>query len=82
MRKILFVIALLLPIVHLNAQKEDNIWVFGYDSNTYPENPGTDRFLFTFGDSLKITYNPGGMELSDSYASICDSSGNLLLLSN
>jgi hypothetical protein len=35
-----------------------------------------------FNDSLEIEYTHGGMELWRSYASICDSLGQLLLLSN
>ena len=64
------------------AQKEDNVWIFGYDSNTYPEYPGTDRITFDFMDSLVISYSHGGMKQMESNTSICDSTGKLLLLSN
>jgi hypothetical protein len=64
------------------SQKEDHIWAFGYDSNTYPQHPGTERITFDFNDSLKITYSQGGISFLNSSASICDPSGNLILLSN
>ncbi len=65
------------------AQKEDNIWVIGYDSNTFPEYPGTDRITFDFSDSLVISYSHGvGLVLKESNAMICDSTGKLLLVSN
>jgi hypothetical protein len=75
---------LLLALLHqfVNAQKQDNIWVFGYDSNTFPQYPGADRITLNFSDSLTISYSHGGMQLEDSNISICDSLGNLLLLSN
>ena len=66
----------------LFCQKEDNVWVFGYDSNLMPEYPGIERFTFAFSDSLSIYYSSDFMDINDSYASICDSNGNLLLLSN
>jgi len=64
------------------AQKEDNVWIFGYDSNDYPEYPGADRIKFNFMDSLIISYSHGGMKQMESNTSICDSTGKLLLLSN
>ncbi|HNJ73348.1 MAG TPA: hypothetical protein PL129_12640, partial [bacterium] len=65
------------------AQNEDNLWLFGYDSNEYPEHPGIDRFVFDFSDSLTISsFSSETMWLLDTYSSICDSEGNLLLLSN
>jgi len=65
------------------TQKQDNIWVTGYDSNTFPEYPGADRITFDFSDSLMISYSHGtGMVLKESNISICDSTGKLLLVSN
>ena len=63
----------------LGAQLEDNVWVFGY---RYTDQALANGIYFNFGDSLTINYSPKPMSLSDSYASICDSSGVLLLLSN
>ena len=64
----------------LSAQKEDNVWVFGYNSTAV--GPGSDRVNFIFNDSLEIKYTHGGMQFWRSYASICDSSGQLVMLSN
>jgi hypothetical protein len=66
--------------ITLFAQKEDNVWVFGYTST--PIGPGSDRVNFIFNDSLEIEYTHGGMQFWRSYASICDSSGQLIQLSN
>ncbi len=83
MNKAYLIFFLALSALQSSAQKEDNIWILGYDSNTYPEYPGTDRITLNFMDSLVISYSHGsGMPLKESNASICDSSGALLLLSN
>jgi hypothetical protein len=67
----------------LDAQQEDNIWIFGVDSNNAPAYPGVDRIIFEFRDSLKIRYEHDYfMPVRESNAMICDSSGRLLLLSN
>jgi len=61
------------------AQKEDLTWVFGY---RYTTQPVANGIYFHFNDSLTIEYKSKPMSLTESNASICDSSGNLLLLSN
>ena len=84
MKKLTFLFILVKLSLQVSfAQKEDNIWVFGYDSNTFPEYPGADRITLNFSDSLTITYSHGiGMLLKESNISICDSTGKLLLVSN
>lgn len=66
----------------LQAQKHDNIWVMGYDSNQFPGFPGIERVILTFEDSLKIEYSDGVMDLGKTSAMICDSTGNILIFSN
>jgi len=82
MKKLFFLFYLFFQVIQLTAQKEDNVWVFGYDSNTYPEHPGTERISFQFIDSLKIIYSQEEITFFATNATICDTSGNLLLLSN
>ena len=65
----------------LLAQKNDNIWVFGYAYTQ--ENPDTTlRLILDFKDSLKVIYDAGSMRVDKTSAMICDSSGKLLLFSN
>jgi hypothetical protein len=73
---ILFYTGVLLP---LNAQKQDNVWVFGY---RFIEDSLANGIFFHFDDSLKITYEPKPMDFANTSACISDSSGNLLLYSN
>jgi hypothetical protein len=82
MRILSIIVIILFCFFTATAQKEDNVWVFGYDSNTYPENPGTDRFIFFFNDSLVIKNDPGGMELDYTNSSISNSLGDLLYVTN
>jgi hypothetical protein len=78
----IFLILGLFFVSPLFGQKEDHVWVFGYDYLTDINHPGAERIVFTFDDSLKLKYSNGPMILFDTYGSICDSNGNLLLLSN
>jgi hypothetical protein len=82
MKNCMLLLWLTLCSIPAYAQKEDNVWIFGYDSNDYPEYPGADRIKFNFMDSLIISYSHGGMKQMESNTSICDSTGKLLLLSN
>ena len=63
----------------VTAQKQDNVWLFGYDYN-----PGglKEGIRFTFDDSLVIINNPRPMDFAKTSTCISDSSGNLLLYSN
>ncbi len=65
----------------LNAytQKQDYVWLFGYD---YSDTPQSEGIRFRFEDSLVISSEQRPMEIWDSYASICDSAGNLILYTN
>ena len=65
----------------LFAQKQNDIWVFGYVYTQ--DNPDTTlRLVLDFKDSLKIIYDDGVMRFGKTSAMICDSSGKLLLFSN
>jgi hypothetical protein len=79
MRLLPGILLLCLYALPLNSQKEDNIWVFGYK---YSSQPLANGIYFNFGDSLAISYASKPMSLSDTNASICDSSGDLLYISN
>ncbi len=63
----------------LRAQKEDNVWVFGY---RYSFLPLANGIYFKFGDSLNILYGSKPMSTDNSNASICDSNGVLQFISN
>ncbi|MBK7938396.1 MAG: PKD domain-containing protein [Lewinellaceae bacterium] len=78
--RIFSIILLLLPqFLRVAAQKEDNIWVFGYK---YSNQVLANGIYFDFGDSLSINYSPKKMALHETCSSICDPSGALLFLSN
>lgn len=78
MRQVLLFWSLIMPL-YVVGQLEDNVWAFGYKYSDLPEANG---IYFNFNDSLSISYHSKPMSLLDSYASICDTSGQLLLLSN
>jgi hypothetical protein len=67
-------------IPNIQAQKQDNVWITGYDYE--PVTPTAEGINFTFNDSLQITYPPRNMRFLGTNASICDSAGNLLIYSN
>jgi hypothetical protein len=79
-----WIITLMLPLAvsfsHIYAQKQDNIWVLGY--NYEPTTPESEGYLFNFEDSLKVVYSTRNMPIVLTNASICDSTGNLLMYSN
>lgn len=62
-----------------HTQKQDNVWLFGYD---YADSPLSEGIRFIFGDSLVIASEQRPMPFFNSYASICDSVGNLVLYTN
>ncbi len=80
MKYFLLVLLLAVQVSRIDAQKQDNVWVFGYDYN--PGDGLSECTQFAFGDSLIITNYQRPMELLNSNAMISDSAGNLLLLSN
>jgi hypothetical protein len=83
MKKQTLLLLALLVTVGAQAQREDNIWAFGYNSLDLPEHPGTERIFFDFSDdSLNITYTQSAMNFDNSNASLCDAAGNLRLLCN
>jgi FOG: PKD repeat len=63
----------------VDAQKHDNIWLFGYDYNPDPLSEG---IRFRFDDSLTISYEQRPMDIATTSACLSDSAGNLLLYSN
>ncbi|HAD13573.1 MAG TPA: hypothetical protein DCF33_14190 [Saprospirales bacterium] len=69
----------ILFVQYANAQKQDNVWLFGY---RFDEDSLSNGIIFQFDDSLKITYEPRPMDFATTSACISDSSGNLLLYSN
>jgi hypothetical protein len=73
---ILFYTGVFLP---LNAQRQDNVWVFGY---RFIEDSLANGIFFHFDDSLKIIYRSKPMDFYTTSACISDSSGNLLIYSN
>ena len=74
-----FFIGFLSGCYALFAQKHDHIWVLGY---RYGSNTLSNGIYLTFEDSMQIAYRPKPMPLGRPNATICDSSGRLLLLSN
>jgi hypothetical protein len=78
MKKLLPCLFFCLPL-WVSAQKEDNVWIFGY---RYTSQPLANGITFTFDDSLTISYFQKPMAISDSHASICDAEGALLLYTN
>lgn len=62
------------------AQKEDYIWLFGYDYNTITS--AAEEIKFSFVDSLDISFRQRPMSLDQTNASLCDSLGRLMLYTN
>ena len=76
----LFLILILLPIL-LDAQKEDFIWVFGYNSPSGAE--GRGPCVLDFNHEPPLAYEQEReMNLDVSVASNCDENGDLLLYTN
>ena len=79
MKTRVILIALLGFTALLQAQRQDDVWLFGYD---YNNNPLSEGIRFTFGDSLVISYEQRPIQFMRTEASICDSSGQLILYTN
>jgi len=72
-------------MLSLNAQnKQDYVWLFGYDRESATE--GTEGYIFDFnknnGDYLLPAQNIVPFEISGNNASICDKNGQLLCYTN
>lgn len=68
-------------LLSAHAQYHDAVWLFGYEvSQPHPEFGGC---IFEFGDEAPIAYKEAlVMNFNVTGASICDSTGNLLLYTN
>ncbi|MEO7175131.1 MAG: hypothetical protein ABIV51_04775, partial [Saprospiraceae bacterium] len=89
LQKLLYISIFLLYITHVNAQKQDNIWYFGWgfkpktDSTNIADSTwGGTNFDFNF-DPPKIYYDPiRNLSIEASNASICDENGDMIFYSN
>ena len=80
----LIVFVIMLTSVCLLSQKQDNIWLLGYNFEQEDVNRpfgGTD-LSFNSDGSVDTTYVPRKVHFDNSNASICDSVGNLLFYTN
>ena len=64
-----------------SAQQHDNIWLFGYGSNTVDSAWGGSVMKF-IGDSVELSYEYRYLNIDVTNASICDTAGNLLFYTN
>ena len=63
--------------------KRDYVWLFGYNSNAYPEHPGVDGVVLDFNlVPIDIEAREIALVLNWNYSGICDTAGNLLLYTN
>ena len=76
--------SLLSITVAVSAQsKRDYVWLFGYNSNSYPQYPGVDGVVLDFNQvPVDITAREIALVLNWNYSGICDTNGNLLLYTN
>lgn len=81
MKKLLLVSLLIISTGIIKAQKHDNIWLFGYESNSVSLAFGGSVLDFS-EDSLEIYFDFREMNLDMTNASICDEGGNLLFYTN
>ena len=83
MRLILFMSLLSITVAVSAQSKRDYVWLFGYNSNDYPEHPGVDGVVLDFNHiPVDITANEIALVLRWNYSGICDTGGNLLLYTN
>ena len=82
MRIIFLLIIFHIIIFESKAQKEDYIWIFGYDSNLYTA--GNESYIFDYnkGSSPNGMSNVIPLWIRGNNASICDADGNLLFYTN
>ncbi len=83
MRHKVFFFQLLFLTLQIQAfsQKHDNVWIFGYNSNTIDSSFGGSTIDFNL-DPPDAFYEYRYMDMDITNASICDSSGNLLFYTN
>ena len=77
MKKILFFLFLTITASSLFAQREDYIWLTGYDNNPFDTIFGGTRIDFST-EPPTVSYEFREMDFFLSDASICDAEGNLL----
>ncbi|MCB9291199.1 MAG: hypothetical protein H6560_28090 [Lewinellaceae bacterium] len=78
----LFLILLFLPFLSF-GQKNDYVWMFGYNSDATSSFPGMEGVIIDFNEyPAHIYYTPINLNLNVSSASICDGQGNLLFYTN
>ena len=82
MRKIILLFLLVIVSHNIYSQKEDYVWIFGYDSNLYTA--GNESYIFDYnkGSSPEGISNVIPLWIRGNNASICDSEGNLLFYTN
>jgi len=82
MKKIILLFFLIIVSHSIYSQKEDYVWIFGYDSNLYTA--GNESYIFDYnkGSSPDGISNVIPLWIRGNNASICDSEGNLLFYTN
>lgn len=80
MKKILLPLLLCLPTI-LPAQKHDNVWVIGYNSNDNPTDKGSLMHFANNRMQLYVRLKEANVG-EGANASICDTAGNLLFFTN
>jgi Secretion system C-terminal sorting domain len=81
LKQLVFLALMVLVSIDLDAQKEDAIWLFGDDKAYWPIRGGMDLYFDT-PDTPVIHTNYRNMDLWAAQASICDSSGKMLMYTN
>ena len=81
MKNLIFIICFVISHSSIVAQKEDFEWIMGYEADF--QAPGTNNIVIGFNENkLSINYVNKNIEFLGTNASICDSTGRLLLYSN
>ena len=82
MRKIILLLFLIIFSHSIYSQKEDYIWIFGYDNSPPVGNNETYYFDFNKGSSPVGDAGLSPLWIRGNNASICDAEGNLLFYTN
>ena len=80
--KYLLLFFTLLIAAFCNGQKQDYVWILGYNPGTIGPNHSVMDFDFNLAPPLISRRNKSSMDFSFVNASICDEDGNLMLYSN
>ncbi len=81
MKPTLLFLSILLLSELSSQNKQDYVWVFGSNTNTWHE--GNDGFTLDFNQRpMKLEERAGDLEFTRANASICDKYGNLLMYTN